>query len=235
MTIGNGQLAKQFKSFEKKDDVVIFASGVANSNCKDVNEFEREKTLLLHTLQNNREKKFVYFSSCALSAKEYTLNDYYIHKQNMEKIIKEYSNKYYIFRIPQLFGEIKKHPTLINYLFYAIKEEKEISIYKGAYRYVIDIDDVLTIVTELVKHHKGEITLDIANTYRYSIIEILEILEKLAGKKARYKMIDKNDAYELDLSPLYSIISQYNIETNFGKSYLYDKIQNRITHTKESR
>ncbi len=225
MITGSGQLAKQFKSFQNNEDVVIFASGVANSNCTDINEYEREKNLLITTLKSNKEKKFVYFSSCALSAKEYKLNDYYIHKQNMEKIIKEYSDKYYIFRIPQLFGEIKKHPTLINYLFYSIKEGKEISVYKGAYRYVIDINDVLTIVTELIKHHKGEITLDIANTYRYSIIEILEILENLAGKKARYKMIDKNDAYELDLSPLYSIISQYNIETNFGKSYLHDKLK----------
>jgi len=228
MIVGNGQLAQQFKSFENDEDVIIFASGVANSNCTDANEFEREKKLLLATLKNNKEKKFVYFSSCALSAKKYALNEYYIHKQNMEKIIKEHCNYYYIFRIPQLFGEIKKHPTLINYLFYSIKEDKKITIYKGAFRYLIDIEDVYTIVTEVIKHHKGEITLDIANTYRYSIVEILEILEKLAGKKAHYKMIDKDDAYELDLSPLNNIIFQYNIEINFSKSYLHDKLQQRI-------
>ena len=65
--IGNGQLAKTFKedSFVF-DDVVIFASGVANSECKDDKEFNREKELLEKTLFENKDKRFVYFSICAL-------------------------------------------------------------------------------------------------------------------------------------------------------------------------
>ncbi|MBU4132588.1 MAG: hypothetical protein KKF12_17365, partial [Proteobacteria bacterium] len=75
MIIGNGQLAKIFKEdgcfF---DDVVIFASGVTNSDCRDDREFNREKELLEKTLVENNAKRFVYFSSCALSAKTYEKN-----------------------------------------------------------------------------------------------------------------------------------------------------------------
>ncbi|QOP42671.1 NAD(P)-dependent oxidoreductase [Sulfurimonas sediminis] len=230
MIIGNGQLAQAFKELDKRDDVIIFASGVANSNCTDKSEFEKEKDLLIKTLINNKKKKFVYFSSCALSAKEYQLNDYYIHKQNMEKIIKEHSASYYIFRIPQLFADIKRHSTLINYLFYAIKEEKEIKIYKDAFRYVIALDDVHTIVIQLIEHHKGGTTLDIANSYRYSIAEIVEIIEQLTNKKANSTLINKKDAYTLDLIDLYNTISQYNIDgIKFGKSYLYDKLLSKLS------
>lgn len=103
MIIGSGQLAKVFAKSQIKDDVCIFASGVSNSSCTDEKQFEREKNLLVDTLKKNSDKKFVYFSSCALSAIEYPKNDYYKHKVNMEDIIKEHSNNYYIFRVPQLF------------------------------------------------------------------------------------------------------------------------------------
>ena len=105
MIIGNGQLATIFKK-TTLDNIVVFASGVSNSNCQDIKQFEREKDLLVKTLTNNKNKKFVYFSSCALSAEEYPKNDYYKHKQNMENIIKRYSDNYYIFRAPQLFGNL---------------------------------------------------------------------------------------------------------------------------------
>ncbi|QOP42660.1 sugar nucleotide-binding protein [Sulfurimonas sediminis] len=231
MIVGNGQLAQAFKNLKYNDNVVIYASGVANSNCTDRNAFEREKNLLVKTLIENKNKKFVYFSSCALSAKEYPLNDYYIHKKNMEKIIKEHSDNYYIFRVPQLFGKLKKHPTLINYLYNAIEEQKEMQIYKDAFRYVIDIEDVNKIVIHVINQHEGKLTLDIANSYRYSIVEIIEIIEKLTNKKAKYKIINKRDGYDLDLSSLYNITSQYNIDISFGKSYLHERLKQRIKTT----
>jgi len=108
MIIGNGQLANAFKEFDDKE-IVIFASGVADSNCIDEKQFERERLLLTSTLSKYNDKTFVYFSSCALSAKEYPLNDYYKHKKQMELLIKKTTENYYIFRIPQLFGKLKTH------------------------------------------------------------------------------------------------------------------------------
>ena len=44
--IGNGQIAQEFKSKEKLDDAIIFASGVADSNSLDEKFFDRERTLI---------------------------------------------------------------------------------------------------------------------------------------------------------------------------------------------
>ena len=148
MIIGSGQLAKTFED-STLSNTVIFASGVSNSNITDIKQFEREKCLLVNTLEKNKDKKFVYFSSCALSAPKYPKNAYYEHKRQMEELIKEYSTNYYIFRIPQLFGALKHHKTLINFLYEAIINEEFFKVYNQAYRYVIEIDDV----RKLVPHH----------------------------------------------------------------------------------
>ena len=41
MVIGNGQIAKFFNDFKNNQDILIFASGVSNSNCTNLKEFKR--------------------------------------------------------------------------------------------------------------------------------------------------------------------------------------------------
>ncbi|MDK9694693.1 MAG: NAD(P)-dependent oxidoreductase, partial [Sulfurimonas sp.] len=207
MIVGSGQLAKEFEKSEH-GDVVIFASGVSNSTCKDENEFIREKNLLESMLNSNKEKKIVYFSSCALSAPDYAKNAYYEHKKQMEELIRLNSNNYYIFRIPQLFGKLKHHKTLINFLYEAIINGDKFNVYSGAYRYVIEIEDVRKLVEAYLNYSEPNIVVDIANTYRYNILEVVSILERLLGKKAIYDVIEKSDEYVLDLSRVQDFIKR---------------------------
>lgn len=230
MIIGNGQLAKAFQKSKLKDDTCIFASGVSNSSCTDKKQFEREKNLLVDTLKNNSDKKFVYFSSCALSAIEYPKNDYYKHKANMELLIKEYSNKYYIFRIPQLFGDLILHKTLINFIYKSIEHNHKFHIYDEAYRYVIEINDVCKLVEGYLIHHNSCITVDIANPYRYKVLNIVQIFEKLLNKKAHYEVIQKEDKYFLDLLPMQKFIKKHNLALYFGEYYLLNKLNERLTN-----
>ncbi len=227
MIVGTGQLAQVFDNLQI-DNVVIFASGVANSNCKEEKEFEREKALLLKTLKENQGSKFVYFSSCALSAPEYPKNEYYKHKAHMEKLIKKYSYSYYIFRIPQLFGELKSHHTLINFIYESIVKNKKFKVYNNAYRYVIEINDVKNLVEAYLGNFSSSIVVDLANPYRYSILDIVYILEELLNKKANYDLINKSDGYYLDLSDINTFILNNNINILLSKNYLYDKLKDKI-------
>ncbi|MGD9975478.1 MAG: hypothetical protein AB7S77_20650 [Desulfatirhabdiaceae bacterium] len=227
MIVGNGQLAQVFIESDKGDSV-IFASGVPNSNCTDTKSFEREKSLLVETLKNSSEKKFVYFSSCVLSAPDYPKNAYYNHKENMEELIKKYSNNYYIFRMPQLFGKLKHHKTLINFLYESILEERKITLYDQAYRYVIEIEDVKSVVLHYLKLSKACLVVDIGNPYRYHVLEIVEILEELLGKKADYCLVQKSDGYLLDFKEMLTFTQKYNLKIDFSKDYLFKKLQNHI-------
>jgi len=228
MIIGSGQLAKAFQKIKLKNEVCIFASGVSNSSCTDEKQFEKEKNLLIDTLKNNSDKKFVYFSSCALSAKNYPKNDYYKHKANMEDLIKEYSNKYYIFRIPQLFGDLILHKTLINFIYKSIEHNHKFHIYDEAYRYVIEINDVCKLVEGYLIHHDSCITVDIANPYRYKVVDIVRVFERLLNKKANYELIEKEDQYLLDLSMMQNFIQKNSLALDFGKDYLRKRLEEKI-------
>jgi len=182
MVVGCGQIAKAFSEYIDDPGVVIFASGVSNSNEVNESAFEREKKLLTHHLKNAKGKKFVYFSSCALSNEVQNNNPYFKHKLAMEFLVKKGLGDSYIFRLPQLFGKLKRHPTLINYLYYKIIDGEEFTLYDGVCRYVIDLRDVVLIVNYYLLERKGNV-IDIANPYAYSIQEIVECLEAIANKK----------------------------------------------------
>lgn len=228
MVVGNGQLAKAFRDYLDDDSICIFASGVANSTCTHLSEFNREKELLLFHLKNSKEKKFIYFSSCALSAKEYPKNDYYRHKENMENLIQQYSDNYYIFRIPQLFGELILHKTLINFFYKCIEHNHHFSVYSGAYRYLIEIRDVKTLVNAYLKYSDSCIIKDLGNPYRYSILEIVKTFEVIMNKEANYNLVEKDDNYYLEFQSMQSFIQKYNLKLNFSVDYLQKKLMEKI-------
>lgn len=227
MIIGNGQLAKAFTKRDQ-ENTVIFASGVANSKCTEQAQFERERDLLLKTLSQNPEKTLAYFSSCALSSQTYPKNPYYDHKAKMEALIAAHTKNYYIFRIPQLFGKLKKHNTLINYLYMQIANGETFSIYNDAHRYVVEIEDVVTFVCEYLKVKPSVRVIDVANMYRYSIMEIVEILEELTGRKAHYDVVEKSDHYTLDLTSMERFLEEHHLDLGFSKGYLFVKLKQQF-------
>ncbi|MED7787517.1 NAD(P)-dependent oxidoreductase [Francisella sp. 19X1-34] len=228
MVVGSGQLAEVFYHYKDDDSVVIFASGVSNSNCTEQKEFDREGKLLEATLKNNSDKKFVYFSSCALSVEDYPKNKYYQHKQKMETLIENLSDKYYIFRVPQLFGNLKLHNTLINYIYNAIENNNKIKLYSDAYRYVIEIEDVKKIVDSYLLNSPSCSIIDVANPYRYKVLDIIKIFEGLLNKQADITVVDRQDKYVLDLSKFYSFIETNNLDIEFGEGYLKKKLYEKI-------
>lgn len=227
MIVGNGQLAQCFTPYDR-DDTVFFASGVSNSNCKDANEFERESSLLTDCLRKNKKKKIVYFSSCALSAPGYEKNEYYNHKQEMEKKLQYLSNNYYIFRVPQLFGCLKKHKTLINFLYNSILQQESFKVYSEAYRYVIEIEDLRRIVNVYLDHGETNSILDVANPFRYKVVDIVKMLEYLLDAKANYEVLTKKDGYFLDLDKLKMFVEKNDLELSFSEDYLFDSLKKRI-------
>lgn len=224
MIVGNGQIAQAFMGLEP-EDCVIFASGVSNSNNTDTKEFERERTLLYKTLDKYSDKRIIYFSSCALvDIDRYVTTPYYQHKALMESLIKGYSNKYYIFRLPQLFGRLKAHNTLINYLFTKIKNKEEFTIFNETYRYIIELNDVVLFVTKYLEVGKIGVTIDLANPYKYKVIEIVEILEILMKIKANYIIKKKKDSYDLNLMEMLEFSQLHNLNISFSKDYLKKKL-----------
>ena len=140
MVVGNGSIAKLFiDEFKNNSDIVIFASGVSDSNEKRDNQFIREKELLVKTISEFPNSKLVYFSSIFSN---YVDNDYYRHKKNTEDFIKDNVSNYLIIRLPQVISNTGNQNNLVNFFINSIKQHKKVKIQKHTKRALVDVEDV---------------------------------------------------------------------------------------------
>jgi hypothetical protein len=132
MIVGNGNIAKVLKD---RDDLIYFASGVSDSQCKDINEFKREVDLLLTM---NYEKHIVYFSNLGI----YYKNDEYTnHKIYMEDLIRKTFKSYTIVRI-EVCEWVNNPTTILNVFRKKIKNNEDLVI-QDTTRYVLSLDEFL--------------------------------------------------------------------------------------------
>ena len=231
MVIGNGSIAKVFKQeFENDDSVIIFASGVSNSNEKNLSEYQRETILLQNTLTKFPEKKIVYFSS--ISSK-YVNSQYFNHKELMENLILEKSNNFIIIRLPQIISNSGNQNNLINFLVNSIKNNHSLEIQKDVFRALIDVDDLKKVTLEVIKNFNNKI-LNFSKVENLTVINLCEMIFEILNYKVDIVEVpSKFDTPNLDNSPeidniLEHIIDKKNYTNKILKKYLTNGNSNRI-------
>lgn len=174
MVIGNGSIANIFiKKYSEDKDILIFASGVSDSNETDDNKFKREEDLIINSIEENKDVKIVYFSSIFVNHID---NKYYNHKLKIESIIEKYSTNYLILRLPQIISFSGNKNNLINYFYNSIKNNYEIKIYENTFRCLIDIDDVFKITNYVI----NKINLKILNFSKIEKINVIDLCYKIS-------------------------------------------------------
>jgi nucleoside-diphosphate-sugar epimerase len=217
MIIGNGLIARAFKSyFDNDSDFIVFASGVSNSSETSLNEFNRERSLLLNAIAEN--KFLLYFSTCSLYDGELKNSPYVQHKKEMEALVSE-SRLFVIFRLPQLIGKTENQNTLTNYIFSHIVKGIKFCVWKKAQRNIIDIEDVANIVNYLIRHtniHNSVI--NVACSFSISMPTLISIFEKVIGISAKYELIDSGVPYAIDVTRVLEVLPKLGI--NFDDDYI---------------
>ena len=174
MIIGNGLIATEFNKVHKDfKNYVVFAAGVSDSKEVRDEEFKREKDLILKTISENPNLKFIYFSSILA---EIVHNKYYLHNMEMIELIKSKAKSYVIFNLPQIIGKTGNSNNLINYLRYNIKHCNTITIDKNVTRSLIDVEDVV----KIVNHCKGEVDNEIVNISEIEKIDVISLAERIS-------------------------------------------------------
>tara|TARA_R110000868_G_C10927644_1_gene766120 strand:- start:348 stop:1049 length:702 start_codon:yes stop_codon:yes gene_type:complete len=169
MIVGGGLVANSFKgSYQNDKDIIIFASGVSNSSEIEDKEFNREKNLLNKVLDEYPSTRFIYLSTILIGYKN---TPYYIHKENMEKIIMKKSKDYVILRVPQLIGYGGNKKTLVNYMTDSIKRGTPIIINNEVRRSIVDIEDIVKFV-EYCKEKISCATVNISGVESISVIDL---------------------------------------------------------------
>lgn len=213
MIVGNGLIASLFKDHDH-DQVVFFASGVSNSSETDPAQFQREEHLVRKTLLENPEKTFIYFSTCSIYDSSKTNSLYVLHKLHMEDLVKTSVEKYLILRVSNAVGKGGNPNLLMNYLIRSVQQNQTINVHTKATRNLIDAEDIQNITLQLVENKNFNKIINLAYSQNYSIIEILEILERHYQKKLDINLIKAGTGYEINIP---------DIEDYFHKNGLENK------------
>lgn len=221
MIIGNGMLAKEFVYYKGKQDVIIFASGVSNSRENNQAAFDREKKLLLETINNAEAEKIIYFSTCSMYDHYFENNAYTNHKLHMENILLENKKNFIIFRLPQVLGNNNQF-QLMGFLYEKIKSKQLFDLY-DVERNIIDIVDVRRVVDYILDHNCfNKNIINIANPCNIRVVELVKTIERLHNIRAHYNLIKKTGDFYIDTSDVAEIFSRLGL---FSTGYIEDKLR----------
>jgi len=219
MIIGNGLIASLFTNNDR-ENIIFFASGVSNSLETRTEEFLREENLIKNTIAENEEKIFVYFSTCSIYDSSKTGSDYVLHKLKMEQLIKKLCPKFLILRVSNAVGNGGNPNLLMNYLIRAVKSNETINVHTKATRNLIDVDDIRNITLEILEKQSLNKIVNVAYIQNYSIIELMEIIERYYNRSIKTNFIKDGSGYEISIPD----IENYYIKNkkNSKKKYLID-------------
>jgi UDP-2-acetamido-2,6-beta-L-arabino-hexul-4-ose reductase len=182
MVVGNGLIAKSFTMFNGEKNIVIFASGVSDSKCIEVSEFERERNLLLSM---DRTKKIVYFSTYSISDGS-EKNEYIKHKIHMEFLVENNFEDWLILRLPTVVGYGGNDKNFFNYISSRLKDHLPINVYESTYRSLIDVDDLLPLTKHII-HNFSYLNIDVSLDNQTLVTDIVnEMINTLESKSDVY-------------------------------------------------
>ena len=198
MLVGDGMIARRFRAYADRSDVVLFASGVSNSKETRPEPYARERQLVKDTLEKAPGCLFVYFSTASIADPTEQGSPYVMHKMAIEDLIKEEASAHLIIRASNVVGGPGNPHTILNFFVDRIRRQESFSIWKHAVRNVIDIDDLYQLVDGYVADPATwNQTLIVANPYSVSPLVIVQAIERHTGQKAAYELLDKGVPFTL--------------------------------------
>lgn len=210
MIVGKGLIASLFIAHDR-ENTIFFASGVSNSLETRVEEFLREENLIKNTITENPDKIFVYFSTCSIYDSSKTGSDYVLHKLKMEQLIKKSCNQFLILRVSNAVGKGGNPNLLMNYIVRAVKNDEIINVHTKATRNLIDVDDIRNVTFDLLKNQSLNKIINIAYLKNYSIVEILEIVEKFYDKKINSNLLKSGSGYDINIPDIENYFTENNL------------------------
>lgn len=231
MIIGNGFIAQNFQSkikVIKKLKLAIFASGVSNSLTFNSSDFLREKKKIVKYKNKINNKTLVYISSCGIFDPSRNQKPYFIHKIEMENLVKTNFKKFIILRFPEIIGHSSNKNNLINFLYDKIKNKKKFILYFNSKRNVLDVNDAINLslayIEKKINKKKKNFEINIANVKFYTVLKIIKTFEIITLRKAKFiKKNNNNSNWQFVNSIDKKLMKKLNIR--FNKFYLINAIK----------
>lgn len=230
MVIGNGFIAQALQIFKDNSEFVIFASGVSNSNEKNLSAYAKEFNLLNSFLIQHPDKIFVYFSTLAVFDPNLQNSEYIKHKKKTEQFISNNAARFFIFRLPNIVGFSNNPHTLLNFFFNKIIRKEKVTIYTHAKRYLLDITDMQTIITSVLLRQ----LLPINRVYNINLypaigaLDIFKIFCKELSLDCPYEMIDGGGNYSVPFDETMRLIENKQLPLSLKFDTTEEYLKNMI-------
>jgi nucleoside-diphosphate-sugar epimerase len=196
MIVGHGLIAKAFiHSVFDSPHHVVFASGISNSSESNPSAYARELDLLTQYLAKN--KTLIYFSTTSIFDPTKKDSLYIRHKIKIEKLIHDQADSYLMVRLPILVGRTDNASTLINFLVNAIKEKRPIQLHSNACRHLLDIDDVVPLMTPFYSDVKTQHIINIPGSKKITIPDLVRKIEFVLNKKGEFSWQNEGACYDV--------------------------------------
>ncbi|UTW62712.1 NAD(P)-dependent oxidoreductase [bacterium SCSIO 12741] len=208
MIVGNGLVARSCASLKDREDLVIFASGVANSGEKLEDPFNREWTLLQEYMDRFPDKKFVYFSTCSVFDPSKSSTAYVQFKRKVEALLLE-SKRALVVRLPILVGPTSNPNQFCNFLYNQITSGGEFELHTEAERYLFWSGDLAAAISAALTQ-SDLFEINVCHPNATSVSRLVEIMEEGLGQKARYQKVHKGDRYSVDTQRFETLIEKDN-------------------------
>jgi NDP-hexose 4-ketoreductase len=213
--IGRGLTASVLLPYQDKlDDVVFFASGVADSTIDNPGQFQREYELLYETLESclRTGQRIVYFSSGGAIYGQYEglrseatplfpVTAYGRHKLLCEAIVRESTLTYLIVRLPNLVGARQNKIQLIPALVHQVLRG-EVTVYQHAVRDLLDAEDFATVLIRLLETVQSSETIVLASGFAVPVPQMVDVIQQALGSSACVNSVPKGDRQAFDVSKL---------------------------------
>ena len=228
--IGSGFIAKSFKSYNdffKKNKCILYAAGVSNSKSNNLTLFKKDFSRLKKIITVSNNLKLIYISSCSIKDPLRKNSIYLKTKIQNEIFIKKNIKNYLIIRLPEIIGKNKNKSTLVNYFYYKILNNKIFNLYTQTKRNFIHIDDIISILIEIVSKKISNKTINIASSKMTEVETIVKIFEELLNKRSKiiYKK-KKFVNYNVDIKDIKKLKNFKKI--NFDQNYLKKNLKKYV-------
>jgi nucleoside-diphosphate-sugar epimerase len=216
MIVGAGLVARAFARLYADDpSTLIFASGVSNSSETNPLAFARERTMLQDYLSGGAER-VVYFGSCNVVNPQQD-SPYFQHKRAMEALVAAHPAGM-VLRLPQVVGHTRNPNTLTNFLRDRILAGETLTVWTGASRNLIDIDDVVRIAAHLLAAPRpAPGVVSIASPWSLPMRDIVALFESAMGRRAHVIEVDRGETMEIDTRLAEQVA--HDIGLDFGPDY----------------
>lgn len=213
-------LARSFAPlFERDESVVVFASGVSDSQCSVEAEYSREATLLRESIETCANARlFLYFSTCSIFDPSARDSRYVKHKLQMEELVSRHGS-HLVLRLPVVVGPTANATSLVRHLADRMRAGQSVEVWKNAGRYLIDVDDVVAIGVDLIETELARNErINVAGPKDTPLPELVETLGRVIGKQPVCRCVKRGSRYTFDTERIEASVARQGIR--FDCSYL---------------